>query len=98
MPVSTTTPDRLGESTLLPGADVVPLTEGNTDVRDIASLNGWPVRSPVNASPMPSRATAHDSGADVDRYSFIAKDLHPLLLAGLPALRICFPVCRQHRT
>ena len=25
------------ESTLLPGADVVPLTEGNTDVRDIAS-------------------------------------------------------------
>ena len=29
---------------------------------------------------------AHDSGADVDRYSFIARDLHPLLLAGLPAL------------
>ena len=25
------------ESTLLPGADVVPVTEGNTDVRDIAS-------------------------------------------------------------
>ena len=25
------------ESTLLPGADVVPLTEGNTDGRDIAS-------------------------------------------------------------
>src|SRR5882762_8211940 len=25
------------ESTLVPGADVVPLTEGNTDVRDIAS-------------------------------------------------------------
>jgi hypothetical protein len=25
------------ESTLFPGADVVPLTEGNTDVRDIAS-------------------------------------------------------------
>jgi hypothetical protein len=24
-------------------------------------------------------------GADVDRYSFIAGDLHPLLLAGLPA-------------
>ena len=36
------TGDRTGqplsrESTLLPGADVVPLTEGNTDVRDIAS-------------------------------------------------------------
>ena len=26
------------ESTLVPGADVVPLTEGNTDVRDIASV------------------------------------------------------------
>jgi hypothetical protein len=26
-------------------------------------LNGWPVRSPVNASLMPSRATAHDSGS-----------------------------------
>jgi hypothetical protein len=24
----------------------------------------------------------------VGRYSFIARDLHPLLLAGLPALRI----------
>ena len=36
------TGDRTGqplsrESTLIPGADVVPLTEGNTDVRDIAS-------------------------------------------------------------
>ena len=36
------TGDRTGqplsrESTLFPGADVVPLTEGNTDVRDIAS-------------------------------------------------------------
>jgi hypothetical protein len=36
------TGDRTGqplsrESTLLPGADVVPLTEGNTDGRDIAS-------------------------------------------------------------
>ena len=27
------------ESTLLPGADVVPVTEGNTDVRDIASAH-----------------------------------------------------------
>jgi hypothetical protein len=29
----------------------------------------------------------------VDRYSFIVRDLHPLLLADLPALRICFPEC-----
>src|SRR5438876_6463260 len=25
-------------------------------------LDGWPMRSPVNASPRPSRATAHDLG------------------------------------
>ena len=25
-------------------------------------LDGWPMRTPVNASPRPSRATAHDSG------------------------------------
>src|SRR6202162_6742174 len=58
-----------------------------TQNRKLSRLNGWPMRSPVNASLRPSRATAHDSGADVDRYSFIARDLHPLLLAGLPALR-----------
>src|SRR5450759_2037099 len=125
------------ESTLILGADVVPLTEGNTDGREIASaqtarrgrrhwhvrkflarepgdvgspgsrarnfrtcqclrprravwalavsrpyvlpsvsrttsapekrvlsrLNGWPMRSPVNASLKPSRAAAHDSGS-----------------------------------
>ena len=40
------------ESTLIPGADVVPVTEGNTDVRDIASaqttrrgLRHWHVRT-----------------------------------------------------
>ncbi len=54
-------------------------------------LNGWPMRPPVNASPKPSRATAHELGADVDRYSLIVRDLHSLLLAGLPALRKCLP-------
>src|SRR5262249_33989572 len=28
----------------------------------LSRLNGWPVRPPVNASPRPSRAPAHDSG------------------------------------
>ena len=28
----------------------------------LSRLNGWPMRSPVNASPKPSRAPAHDSG------------------------------------
>ena len=30
--------------------------------RKLSRLNGWPTRPPVNASPRPSRATAHDSG------------------------------------
>ena len=54
-------------------------------MRVLSRLNGWPMRSPVNASPMPSRASAHDFGVDAVRYSFIVMDLHHLLLAGLPA-------------
>ena len=30
--------------------------------RKLSRLNGWPTRPPVNASPRPSRATAHGSG------------------------------------
>ena len=48
--------------------------------------DGWPMRAPVNASPRPRGSSTHDSGADADRYSFIAVDLHHLLLAGIPAL------------
>ena len=33
-----------------------------TQNRKLSRLNGWPMRPPVNASPRPSRATAHDSG------------------------------------
>jgi hypothetical protein len=33
-------------------------------------LDGWPMRSPVNASSPPSRMSAHDSGASVVRYTF----------------------------
>ena len=43
------------------------------------------MRSPVNASPIPSRVSAHRLGVDAVRYSFIVMDLHHLLLAGLPA-------------
>src|SRR6266478_6768926 len=38
------------------------------------------------------------TGVDVGRYSFIVRDLHSLLLAGLPALRKCFLLCPQTRT
>src|SRR5258708_9597391 len=33
-----------------------------TQNRKLSRLNGWPMRSPVNASLRPSRVTAHDSG------------------------------------
>ena len=43
------------------------------------------MRTPVNASPVPSRMPAHELGVDVGRYSFTVVDSHHLLLAGLPA-------------
>ena len=57
-------------------------------ISSLSRLNGWPVRSPTDASPTSSRMPAHGSGADAVRYSFIVVDLHHLLLAGLPA-RLC---------
>ena len=50
----------------------------------LSRLNGWPIRSPADASRTASRRHTH-GGADVVRYSFIAVDFHHLLLAGLPA-------------
>ena len=51
----------------------------------LSRLNGWPMRSPADASPSSSRMHNARLGADADRYSFIVVDLHHLLLAGLPA-------------
>jgi hypothetical protein len=51
----------------------------------LSRLNGWPIRSPTDASRPASRPAHARLRADVDRYSFIAVDLHHLLLAGLPA-------------
>ena len=64
MPVSTTTPDRLGARTIAPIR--VAFRQRNdvgARMRELSRLNGWPVSSPVNASLLPSRATAHDSGS-----------------------------------
>ena len=53
------------ESTLIPGADVVPLTEGNTDGRDIASAQTarrgrrhWHVRSSLRGNRETPRPTS----------------------------------------
>ena len=99
MPGSLTTPDRPGARDDAPRRIAFHDLHGvGTQNRNLSRLNGWPMRSPVNASPKPSRATAHELGADVDRYSFIVRDLHSLLLAGLPALRRCFPLCLRQQT
>jgi len=38
-------------------------TTSAPEMSPLSRLNGWPMRSPVNASLMPSRAAAHDSGS-----------------------------------
>jgi hypothetical protein len=63
MPVSPTTPGRLG------ARDIAPIRIALRQRNDVGAGKGtfaaqWPaVRSPVNASLMPSRATVHDSGS-----------------------------------
>ena len=47
-------------------------------------LNTQPMRTPVNASPIPSRTSRMTRG-QYGRYTFTGRDLHSLLLAGLPA-------------
>jgi monovalent cation/hydrogen antiporter len=51
----------------------------------LSRLNGWPIRSPADASRPASRLEHARQRVDADRYSFIVVDLHHLLLAGLPA-------------
>ena len=63
MPGSLTTPGRPGARDDAPGCVAFRHLHGvGTQNRNLSRLNGWPVRPPVNASPKPSRATAHDSG------------------------------------
>jgi hypothetical protein len=81
-------PRRVARALAMAHADVLPSatqTASAPGTSFLSRLNGWPARTPADASPTPSRMPAHGSGADVVRYSFIAGDFHPLLLAGLPA-------------
>ena len=64
MPVSKTTPGRLGARVIAPIR--VAFRQGNdvgTQDEGTFAAHGWPMRSPVNASPIPSRVSAHDSGS-----------------------------------
>jgi hypothetical protein len=63
MPGSLTTPSRPGARAVAHGYVAFHHLHGvGTQNRKLSRLNGWPMRPPVNASPRPSRATAHDSG------------------------------------
>jgi hypothetical protein len=72
-----TTPGRLGARVIAPirvafrhRNDVGTQDEGTFAAQWLA------YGSPVNASPIPSRVLAHDSGSIRGRYSFIVMDLH----------------------
>jgi hypothetical protein len=68
MPGSLTTPGRPDACAIAAGNVAFRLVHGvGTQNETLSRFNGWPMRSPVNASPRPSQAAAHDSGADVDR-------------------------------
>src|SRR5580700_11598557 len=63
MPGSLTTPGRPGARDDAPRRIAFHDLHGvGTQNRNLSRLDGWPMRSPVNASLRPSRATAHDSG------------------------------------
>ena len=86
MPGSPTTPGRPGTRARAPGRVAFrDLKRVGTGTSLLSRLNGWPVRSPADASPPPSRVPTHGSGPRWFRYAFLVEDLHPLLPAGLPA-------------
>src|SRR5580658_4517079 len=68
----------------------------------LAKLDGWPARSPVNASTDSSRSRLHDSGPLRSSMSFNVGLLHPLLQAGLSRRYpnnywpISFSICKTH--
>ena len=63
MPGSLTTPGHPSARDDAPGYVAFRLMHGvGTQNRTLSRLDGWPMRPPVNASPKPLRATAHDSG------------------------------------
>jgi hypothetical protein len=85
MPGSTTTPDRRAlAKPCLPCFAFRSVNGVGIRNKYLSRLNGWPMRTPADASDLPSRTSTHGSGSDVVRYSFSAMDFH-LLSAGLPS-------------
>jgi hypothetical protein len=85
MPGSTTTPDRRAlAKPCLPCFAFRRVNSVGVRNKCLSRLNGWPMRTPADASDLPWRTSTHGSASDVVRYSFIARDFHLLLSAGLP--------------
>src|SRR5262245_61169647 len=83
MPGSQTTPSSAGNRNIAT-ADFAfrQVNHVGTRIYTVSRLNGWPIRSPTDASPdVLTDACARIRG-DVDSYSFIALDFHHILLAG----------------
>src|SRR5258708_17590684 len=74
------------ESTLIPGADVVPLTEGNTDGRDNAALSSWKTHGhkPSSAPRFMRCRRSHSA----PRTSSSAKKMASLWVHGLDANKL----------
>ncbi|VCY92565.1 hypothetical protein BANRA_05150 [Klebsiella pneumoniae] len=62
----------------------------------ISWLNGWPVNTPVNASPHTSRYATHDSGTLWIAGPSMVGDFHPLISTGLPAHTVYIWVFPDH--
>ena len=85
MPGSTTTPDRRAlAKPCLPCFAFCSVNGVGVRNKYLSRLTGWSMRTPADASDLPSRTSTHGSGSDVVRYAFIAMDFHLLLSAGLP--------------
>jgi hypothetical protein len=87
MPGSQTPPGPCGTAVshpmMLPSVNSTTSAPGNLIY--ISWLNGWPVNTPVNASPHTSRYATHDSGTLWIAGPSMVGDFHPLISTGLPA-------------
>jgi hypothetical protein len=61
----------------------------------ISQLNGWPMRFPADASQISSRVSPHGSGPMWLATPSSQRDLHHLLLAGLPAHTKANPIVNR---
>ena len=83
MPGSSTTPGHTDARTSAPVRVAFrPVNSVGTQDSNLSRLNGWPMHSPADASPVTLAGTDARLGADAVRCTFIVVDFHHLLLAG----------------